>query len=78
MINDPINLDPIIGVDVTDDGTYILATCKTYLLLICTELKESNVTGFVKAMGEQKVNCVICKRYFIFFDIYSFFHIAYT
>lgn len=33
--------DPIIGVDTTENGKYIIATCKTYLLLIDTELKDS-------------------------------------
>jgi hypothetical protein len=47
--------DPVTAVDVTEDGSYLLATCKTYLLLICTELGDSNTTGFNKAMGEQKV-----------------------
>lgn len=41
--------DPIIGIDVTENGKYILATCKTYLLLICTEI-EDGVTGFTKSM----------------------------
>ena len=44
--------DPILGIDVTEDGKYILATCKTYLLFICTEIQGSDdlVTGFVKSM----------------------------
>ncbi len=47
--------DSVTAIDVTEDGSYVLATCKTYLLLICTELRDSNTTGFNKAMGEQKV-----------------------
>ena len=44
--------DPILGVDTTENGKYILATCKTYLLLINTELSDgSGATGFTKSMG---------------------------
>ncbi|KAM0791670.1 hypothetical protein ACM66B_000470 [Microbotryomycetes sp. NB124-2] len=32
--------DPILGIDVTADGRYVLATCKTYLLLIDTQIPE--------------------------------------
>lgn len=47
--------DPIIGVDVTEKGDWILATCKDYLLLVNTSLKGSDKdTGFNKRMGEQK------------------------
>jgi len=45
--------DPIIGIDVTRDGNWILATCKTYLLIIPTTL-DNGVTGFVKPMGKNK------------------------
>ncbi|KAK7060585.1 Vacuolar import and degradation protein 27 [Paramarasmius palmivorus] len=37
--------DPIIGVDVTADGRYIVATTKTYLLLIDTLIGEGKYTG---------------------------------
>lgn len=33
--------DPILGIDVTADGRWVLATCKTYLLLIDTLIPES-------------------------------------
>lgn len=46
--------DPIIGLDVTEKGDYILATCKDYLLLINTALKGSDHTGFTKRMGNDK------------------------
>lgn len=46
--------DPIIGVDVTESGRYIIATCKTYLLLICTEIPGQDVLGFTKSMGQNK------------------------
>lgn len=53
--------DPIIGIDVTENGKYLLATCKTYLLLINTQLSEGDgdgageaLTGFTKPMGSQK------------------------
>ncbi|KAK4049731.1 Vacuolar import and degradation protein 27 [Microbotryomycetes sp. JL221] len=32
--------DPILGIDVTADGRYVLATCKTYLLLIDTQIPD--------------------------------------
>lgn len=37
--------DPIIGIDVTANGKFIVATCKTYLLLIDTEIKDGNYKG---------------------------------
>ena len=43
--------DPILGVDTTESGKLILATCKTYLLLINTELEDGSGTGFTKSMG---------------------------
>ncbi|SGY66823.1 BQ5605_C004g02710 [Microbotryum silenes-dioicae] len=32
--------DPILGIDVTADGRWVLATCRTYLLLIDTQIPE--------------------------------------
>jgi hypothetical protein len=46
--------DPILGIDVTGDGKWILATCKTYLLVIPTALPEGNLTGFQKSLGKHK------------------------
>ncbi|KDN51969.1 VID27-domain-containing protein [Tilletiaria anomala UBC 951] len=37
--------DPILGVDVTSDGRYVLATCKTYLLLIDTLIGDGKNKG---------------------------------
>lgn len=37
--------DPITGVDVTSDGRYVLATCKTYLLLIDTLIGDGRWAG---------------------------------
>ncbi|EEB07252.2 Vid27 family protein [Schizosaccharomyces japonicus yFS275] len=37
--------EPIIGVDVTADGNWVLATCKTYLLLIDARIKEGRYAG---------------------------------
>ncbi|KAN0061049.1 Vacuolar import and degradation protein 27 [Thecaphora frezii] len=37
--------DPIVGVDVTADGRYIIATCKTYLLLIDTLIGSGRYQG---------------------------------
>ncbi|VVT44684.1 uncharacterized protein SAPINGB_P000498 [Magnusiomyces paraingens] len=43
--------DEIIGIDVSADGKWILATCKTYLLLIDAG-QENGKTGFVKSFGK--------------------------
>lgn len=37
--------DPILGVDVTGDGRYVVATCKTYLLLIDTLIGDGRYKG---------------------------------
>ena len=44
--------DAILSVDVTDDGCWVLATAKTYLLLLC--VSESNGTGFNLRLGKKK------------------------
>jgi len=46
--------DPVIGIDVTEDGLWILATCKTYLLVIPTSISGTDSTGFDKSMGKEK------------------------
>jgi hypothetical protein len=46
--------DPIIGIDVSNSGDWILATCNNYLLLIPAEVKGS--TGFETPMGKEKPN----------------------
>ncbi|KAJ1978042.1 Vacuolar import and degradation protein 27 [Dimargaris verticillata] len=48
--------DPILGIDVSADGRYIVATCKNYLLLIHTALKgdAQGRTGFEKAIPRQE------------------------
>ena len=46
--------DPIIGLDVSADGRWVLATCRTYLLLIDAlqkEGKNEGKLGFEKAFG---------------------------
>jgi len=45
--------DAIIGLDVTLDGRWVLATCDTYLLLIPTSCKGDK-TGFEVPMGKEK------------------------
>jgi len=37
--------DPILGVDVTKDGRWVVATCRTYLLVIDTLIPEGRYTG---------------------------------
>jgi hypothetical protein len=49
--------DPVIAVDVTDDGEWVLATCRRYLLAIPTKLDDSN--GFEKRMGGTSTLCVV-------------------
>lgn len=44
--------DAVTAVDVTDDGAWVLATCKTYLMCICTTIDASN--GFETRMGANK------------------------
>ncbi|CAN8072348.1 unnamed protein product [Agarophyton chilense] len=46
--------DPIIGVDVSEDGNYVLATTKKYLLVIDTRVKGAEKGGFLKSMGKNK------------------------
>lgn len=46
--------DPILGIDTTENGKFVLATCKTYLLVLGLEMKGSEQTGFSKSMGDQK------------------------
>ncbi|KAI9352542.1 VID27 cytoplasmic protein-domain-containing protein [Zopfochytrium polystomum] len=49
--------DPIIGIDTTDDGKWIVATCKTYLLLVNTEVNDKTgktISGFTKSLGDSK------------------------
>ncbi|BGO98180.1 Vacuolar import and degradation protein 27 [Rhodotorula toruloides] len=43
--------DPIIGVDVSADGRWLLATCRTYLLLIDTMIPDSSSSKFAGQLG---------------------------
>lgn len=45
--------DPILGIDVSENGKLIVATCKNYLMLINTEI-EHGIQGFTKSMGKEK------------------------
>ncbi|ORX95192.1 cytoplasm protein [Basidiobolus meristosporus CBS 931.73] len=48
--------DPIIGIDVTASGRFIVATCKTYLLLIDTMIKSASTPtyGFEKSFPKNE------------------------
>ncbi|ORY06086.1 Vid27 family protein [Basidiobolus meristosporus CBS 931.73] len=48
--------DPILGIDVTASGRFIVATCKTYLLLIDTMIKSAATptTGFDKSFQKNE------------------------
>lgn len=50
-------VEPVIGIDVTEDGKYILSTCKTYILVINTETNgdDGKISGFQKSLGAKKV-----------------------
>eukprot|EP00186_Timspurckia_oligopyrenoides_P004614 CAMPEP_0182451024 /NCGR_PEP_ID=MMETSP1172-20130603/43491_1 /TAXON_ID=708627 /ORGANISM="Timspurckia oligopyrenoides, Strain CCMP3278" /LENGTH=524 /DNA_ID=CAMNT_0024648759 /DNA_START=17 /DNA_END=1591 /DNA_ORIENTATION=+ len=45
---------PIRGIDVTEDGTFVLATTKDFLLLIDTRVRGEEKGGFLKSMGQKK------------------------
>ena len=47
--------------DVSEDGKFILSTCKTYLLIINTEAEADGkvVSGFQKSMGGNKVRIFV-------------------
>lgn len=46
--------DPIKGIDITENGKYVLATCDWYLLLFCTVPKNSNTNGFITRLTKNK------------------------
>ena len=49
--------DPIIGIDVVENGKFIVATCQTYLLLINTELESAaskHTTAFTKSDAKNR------------------------
>lgn len=46
--------DRIIGIDVTEDGNFVLATTEKYLLLIDTRVRGQEKGGFEKSMGKNK------------------------
>lgn len=46
--------EPITAVDVNRDGSWILATTKTFLVVFPTRLAGSTKTGFETALGQQK------------------------
>ncbi|BGP18906.1 Vacuolar import and degradation protein 27 [Rhodosporidiobolus nylandii] len=43
--------DPILGIDVSADGRWVLATCRTYLLLIDTKIPETSGSKFAGQSG---------------------------
>ncbi|KAI8930382.1 VID27 cytoplasmic protein-domain-containing protein [Entophlyctis helioformis] len=45
--------DPIVGIDSTENGKFLLATCSNYLLLIDTEMGDGT-SGYKKGMGSEK------------------------
>lgn len=57
--------DPIIGIDVTADGHYIIATCKTYLLLIDALNPTNKKLGFDASFP---ANDKVCRNRGVFFS----------
>lgn len=47
--------DEIIGLDLTADGGWVLATCRQYLLVISTLTPDAKSTGFESRLGKDKV-----------------------
>jgi hypothetical protein len=45
--------DPIIGIDTTENGRFVIATCKTYILFLDVQMKDKTL-GFQKSMGSEK------------------------
>jgi len=45
---------PIKGIDVTEDGSFVLATTKDFLLLVDTRVQGEAKGGFLKSMGNKK------------------------
>ena len=50
----PSRGSPITSIDVTDDGTLVLCTTKTFLLVFPTMVPETGKSGFDKSMGKYK------------------------
>jgi VID27 C-terminal WD40-like domain/VID27 PH-like domain len=46
--------DRVRGIDVTEDGNFVLATTEKYLLVIDTRVKGETKSGFQKSMGKNK------------------------
>lgn len=51
--------DAITGLEVTADGEWLLATCKTYLFVAPT--KHEDVSGFTKSLGDNKPSPIILR-----------------
>ncbi|KAJ3070723.1 hypothetical protein HDU98_006244 [Podochytrium sp. JEL0797] len=54
--------DPYTGIDTTESGKWVVGTCKTYLMVVCTEARDTKAqatrgatfSGFEKSLGDQK------------------------
>lgn len=46
--------DPVVGIDVTEDGRWVLATTPRYLMLISTIVDGRAKSGFQQSMGQAK------------------------
>ncbi|KAG0305248.1 hypothetical protein BGZ98_004419 [Dissophora globulifera] len=51
--------DPIVGIDVTGNGRYVIATCKTYLMLIDVLNQDNKKLGFDASFpAKEKPKCI--------------------
>lgn len=54
--------EPITAIDVTGDGYWVLATCRTYLLLVATSATPGKgITGFSRSLGAKKPKPIILR-----------------
>ena len=51
--------DPIIGLDTTESGKYILATCETYLMVIDTQPDTTGPTSYQKSVKSKPIRLAL-------------------
>ncbi|KAJ3045898.1 hypothetical protein HDV00_006164 [Rhizophlyctis rosea] len=54
--------DPIIGIDTIENGRWIIATCRNYILIDTEIPNEGGTSGFTKSMGREKPKRLQLKR----------------
>eukprot|EP00479_Gromia_sphaerica_P005101 TRINITY_DN1610_c0_g1_i1.p1 TRINITY_DN1610_c0_g1~~TRINITY_DN1610_c0_g1_i1.p1 ORF type:complete len:130 (+),score=19.89 TRINITY_DN1610_c0_g1_i1:46-390(+) len=48
--------DPIVAMDTTEDGKWVVCTTNTYLLVVPTQMPDSERTGFDVRMGKKNLH----------------------